>query len=202
MYKTKNRTKKRSKICKTCRKRSALRRRKSVGGTETGFVKGLRGKTKTMRRINPMSEREKRRTVNPNGINRFNRSGRTYAVDSLTFLPKDGIISTPPRVTRENLKSPTIEVSELMTDNQYGPSKQGLYAGPSIKYGSQPAIPHGKEGTIMYPTGDVYVGDFVKGRREGTGKLIIKQGPTYEGEWKDDKFSEFVEWKAQNKVKK
>lgn len=159
-------SKKRSKKSNTFRKRK-LRR----GGQSTGLVAKLRGKT---RRV-PTPERERpiRRTVNPNGSNRFNRSGRSY-------VP---------------LENPTWQDNGLITDNAYGPSKEGLYAGPSIKYGSRQAIPHGKEGTILYTTGDIYTGDFVKGKREGTGKLTIKGGPTYEGDWKDDKFSDFVEWK-------
>uniref|UniRef100_A0A6C0E129 Uncharacterized protein n=1 Tax=viral metagenome TaxID=1070528 RepID=A0A6C0E129_9ZZZZ len=172
-------TKKRSKQSKTFRKRK-LRR----GGT---FVAKLRGKTR--RAPTPERERLIRQTVNPNG-SRFSRSGRTY-VES---FERTNVI-TPPRPTREKPSTPTWQDNGLMTDNAYGPSKQGLYAGPSIKYGSRPAIPHGKDGVIVYPTGDTYTGDFVKGKRQGTGRLTIKEGPTYEGDWKDDKFSEFVEWK-------
>lgn len=189
MFKTKKRTK----------KSKTFRKRKIMGGISTGFVKTLRGKT----RRNPTPERVIRRTVNPNGTNRFNRSGRIYNITSNNeFLPETRNIITPPRTTRENLKSPTWKDNGFISDNTFGPSKEGVYAGPSIKYGSRPAIPHGKEGTLIYPSGYVYTGDFVKGQREGVGKLMIPKGPTYEGDWKDDKFTEFVEWKEQNKKNK
>jgi len=62
-------------------------------------------------------------------------------------------------------------------------------------------IPNGKNITIVYPTGHIYKGDFNKGKKEGTGTLKIKDGPTYQGEWKDDKFVPFSEWKIINKNK-
>lgn len=187
-----NKTKKRCKNCRTFRKR------KAHGGQSKGFVKTLRGKT---RRV-PTPERQIRRTINPNGVNRFNRSGRIYAVDNSRVATERHVVVTPPKSTREKPKTPTWEDNGFITDNAFGPSKEGLYAGPSIKYGSQLAVPHGKDGTILYPTGHTYTGDFVKGKREGTGKLTILKGPTYEGDWKDDKFTQFIEWKNQNKGKK
>ena len=63
------------------------------------------------------------------------------------------------------------------------------------------SIPHEKDGKILSTNGDVYTGDFVKGKSEGTGKLIIKEGPASEGEWKDDKFVAFTDWKNANKNK-
>jgi hypothetical protein len=64
-------------------------------------------------------------------------------------------------------------------------------------------VPHGKDGTIVYSTGHVYKGDFNNGMREGLGTLKIKEGkmtgPSYTGEWKEDKFVPFMEWKKQNK---
>ena len=59
--------------------------------------------------------------------------------------------------------------------------------------------PQGKEVTIVYPSGHIYTGDFNKGKREGTGALTIKDGPIYEGEWKEDKFVPFIKWKKDNK---
>jgi Transport protein Avl9 len=39
--------------------------------------------------------------------------------------------------------------------------------------------------TYSYPTGDVYIGEFVKGRREGRGHYVEHStGNTYEGEWR------------------
>ena len=49
--------------------------------------------------------------------------------------------------------------------------------------------PHGK-GVLYYSEGSKmksYKGDWVYGRREGTGTLIWKDGEKYEGEWKEDK---------------
>jgi hypothetical protein len=173
-------TKKRNQKSKTSKKR------RRVGGTDTGFVGKLRQKTRRIHRNKPESER--RQIINPN---RRNRSDR-YA----SFLPQ---VVTPPKATRETIKSPTWQDSGFITDNEFGPSKEGFYAGPSIKYGTISAIPHGKDGTILYPTGHVYTGDFVKGLREGMGKLQIQHGPIYEGEWKNDKFTKFIEWKENKK---
>jgi hypothetical protein len=114
---------------------------------------------------------------NPNGTSRFNRSGRTYVE-----APK--VIQTDP--------------DKFMVDSKFGPSNESLYVGPSIREGDN-KIPHGKDGTIVYSTGHVYKGDFKQGKREGYGTLTIKEGkikgPTYEGEWKDDKFVPFVDYK-------
>jgi len=168
-YNKKSGTKKNNKKSRTFRK-------KTLSGGQDNFVKKLRERTRT--RTNRYSTPEGRiikRTINPNGPIRFNRSGRSYV-------------------------APTWEENGYITDNNFGPSQEGLYAGPSIKYGTMgAAIPHGKDGKILYTTGDVYTGDFVKGKREGTGKLTIKEGPTYEGDWKDDKFVEFTDWKNANK---
>jgi hypothetical protein len=180
------------------KKSRTFRKRRHYGGTETGFVKTLRGKT---RRISSETERKKEERMkirNPNGKNRFNRSGRTYVAQA---LPEIRIVVTPPKSTRKNLKSPpTWQDNGLIVDNTFGPSKEGFYAGPSsIKYGMEKAVPHGKNATVLYPTGHIYRGEFNRGVREGTGALTIKDGnitgPTYEGEWKDDKFVPFLEYK-------
>jgi hypothetical protein len=176
-YNKKSRTKKNNK------KSRNFRKKRISGGTDVNFLRKLRdrsktGKTRTVRDYAP--QREIKRITNPNGHSRFNRSGRNYYV-------------------AEQVDTPTWKENGYITDNKYGPSEEGLYAGPSIKYGTMSAVPHGKDGTILYTTGDVYTGNFVKGKREGTGKLTIKEGPTYEGEWKDDKFVEFTDWKNANK---
>jgi hypothetical protein len=195
-YNKKSRTKKNNKKSRTFRKK------RLSGGVDVSFLKKLRdssktGKTRTIRDSTP--DRERKRTINPNGFSRFNRFGRRLVTQNDNDMP-ERIIITPPKTIREKPKTPTWEDNGFITDNKFGPSEEGLYAGPSIKYGTMgPAIPHGKDGTILYPSGHVYTGDFVKGQREGTGKLTIKEGPTYEGEWKDDKFVEFTDWKNANK---
>jgi Transport protein Avl9 len=48
----------------------------------------------------------------------------------------------------------------------------------------QQACPQSGCHTYSYPTGDVYIGEFVKGRREGRGHYVEHStGNTYEGEW-------------------
>lgn len=182
------RTKKRNRKLKTAK------RRRRVGGTDTGFVGKLRKKT----RRNPSPQSERRRIINPNkrdsnGRDRFSsRYGRNYYLTQASVAEEVPSVATPP----------TWQDNGLITDNEFGPSKEGLYAGPSIKYGTSPAIPHGKDGMVLYPTGHAYTGDFVKGLREGMGKLKIQHGPTYEGEWKNDKFTKFTEWKESKKNKR
>ena len=39
----------------------------------------------------------------------------------------------------------------------------------------------------VYPSGYVYEGDWVNGKREGTGKITFSGGDVYEGDWVDDK---------------
>ena len=175
---------------KNYKKRRTIRKRKSVGGA--GFTEGLRGKTRTMRNRTP----ERKRTIIPN---RFNRTNINYVPvqtnQDLRF------IATPPKLTRgEKMfeSPPKFRDNGYMVDTQFGPNKSAFYAGPSIIRGEK-GIPHGKEGTVVYSTGHVYKGDFNKGKREGTGTFTVKEGPTYEGEWKDDKFVPFIEYKSQNK---
>lgn len=175
---------------KNYKKRRTIRKRKSVVGA--GFTEGLRGKTRTMRNRTP----ERRRTINPNDRNRFNRSNRTY-------VPSQDIrfIATPPKQTKDIKLSespPKFRDNGFMVDNKFGPNEQGYYLGPSV-IRDEKGIPHGKDGLIKYSSGHLYVGDFNKGKREGTGSFIVKDGPTYEGEWRDDKFVPFTEWKSQNK---
>ena len=177
---------------KNYKKRRTIRKRKSVGGA--GFTEGLRGKTRTMRNITP----ERKRTIIPNGRNRFNRSS------SRNYVPtheERKIIATPPKLTRGKKmfeSPPKFRDNGFMVDNKFGPNEQGYYLGPSV-IRDEKGIPHGKDGLIKYSSGHLYVGDFNKGKREGTGSFIVKDGPTYEGEWKDDKFVPFIEYKSQNK---
>ncbi len=44
---------------------------------------------------------------------------------------------------------------------------------------------HGR-GTLSYPNGDVYIGEFKFGLRDGTGKLTCSNGAMYSGEWRSD----------------
>jgi hypothetical protein len=178
---------------KNYKKRRTIRKRKTIGGS--GFIEGLRGKTRTMRNITP----ERKRTIIPNGRNRFNRTNINYVPiqtnQDLRF------IATPPKLTRgEKMfeSPPKFRDNGFMVDNKFGPNEQGYYLGPSVIRGEK-GIPHGKDGLIKYSSGHLYVGDFNKGKREGTGSFIVKDGPTYEGEWKEDKFVPFTEWKSQNK---
>ena len=187
-------TKKQYKKRRTIRKRKSVRNRKSLRGG-SGFTEGLRGKTRTMRNTTP----ERRRTIIPNGRNRFNRTNINYVPvqtnQDLRFIP------TPPKLTRgEKMfeSPPKFRDNGFMVDNKFGPNEQGYYLGPSV-IRDEKGIPHGKDGLIKYSSGHLYVGDFNKGKREGTGSFIVKDGPTYEGEWKEDKFVPFIDWKSQNK---
>jgi hypothetical protein len=97
------------------------------------------------------------------------------------------------------LKSPPkFRDNGFMVDNKFGPNEEGFYSGPSVIRGNT-KLPHGKDGVILYSSGHIYQGDFNKGKREGTGRFIVNDGPKYEGEWKDDKFVPFIEYKSQNK---
>jgi len=199
MYKANN-----TKTRKHYKKRRTFRKRRQSGGIETGFVNKLRKQTRKATTTNS-NDRLKRQTVNPNGVNRFNRSGRDYYVSNSTgeTATRFPIIpSTNNSKTRKQESNPEWKDSGLMTLNDYGPGKQSFYLGPSTQYGTEKEIPHGKDGTVIYATGDVYKGDFVKGKREGTGELQIKDGPKYEGDWSDDKFVKFSEWKSTEKNKK
>jgi hypothetical protein len=178
-----SKTKKRNKKIRTFKKR-----RHFGGHPGDGFVKNLRSKT----RRNPSPQRERRQIINPNGRSTFNRFGRSY------------VVSTQPPEIKNEWKEHKYAVS-----NKYGPNESSFYAGPALEnsylyetQGTQP-IPHGKDGTVVYSTGHVYKGDFNQGKREGYGTLQVKEGkingPTYEGEWKDDKFVPFLDYKK-NKI--
>lgn len=45
---------------------------------------------------------------------------------------------------------------------------------------------HGK-GTLTWPDGNEYSGDWLKGKRHGKGKFTWKNGTEYNGDWQDDK---------------
>ena len=190
-------TKRRNKTKRHHKKRKTIRICKSGG---SGFTEGLRGKT---RRLTP--EKERRRTITPNNRDRINRLGRNYIPQSNTIpdLQERRIIATPPKLTRgeKMFESPPKfrDNNGYFIDTSFGPSQTGYYSGPSGKYTNGNPIPHGKNGDIIYSTGHIYTGDFNKGKREGTGRFIVNDGPKYEGEWKDDKFVPFIEYKSQNK---
>jgi len=171
-----SKTKKRNKKIRTFKKR-----RHFGGHPGDGFVKNLRGKT----RRNPSPQRERIRTINSK---KFERSGRSY------------VVSMHPPELKNEWKEHKYAVS-----NKYGPNESSFYAGPALEnsylyetQGTQP-IPHGKDGTLLYSTGHIYKGDFNHGKREGYGTLQVRDGktngPTYEGEWKDDKFVPFLDYK-------
>ena len=198
MYMAKSKSKSKSKTRKHYKKRKTFRKRRQSGGVETSFVDKLRRQTRKA----PTTSSDKRKTMDSRQVSRFTRSGRDYYVTHAT-----GEIATRfPIIPPTNSSKPKIKHewkdSGLMTLNDYGPGKQSLYMGPGIQYGDEPSIPHGRDGTIVYATGDVYSGDFVKGKREGTGALQIKEGPKYEGDWSDDKFVKFTEWKSTEKSQK
>jgi hypothetical protein len=45
-------------------------------------------------------------------------------------------------------------------------------------------------GKLVLTTGEVYIGDFVGGKRHGKGKLIFTtSGDVYEGDWQHDKMN-------------
>jgi hypothetical protein len=206
-------TKIRNKTKRHNKKRKTIRRCKSRGG---GFTDELRNTTSKTRRSTP--EKEITRTINPDDKNRFNRLGRTINPDDKNRFNRLGRsyntttqqerqnIVTPPRNTYENNKSPPKfrDNNGPFFDTKFGPSQSSFYSGPSGKYTNGTPIPHGKNGLIIYSTGHTYTGDFNKGKREGTGSLTINDknitGPIYKGEWKNDKFVPFSDWK--NKTQK
>lgn len=62
-------------------------------------------------------------------------------------------------------------------------SENFLYVG----YVDEDYIPHGY-GTISYPNGDKYTGDFIKGKKNGQGEYFCQDdGTTYKGFWENDK---------------
>jgi hypothetical protein len=167
------------------KKPRTIRRRKSLRGS--GFTEDLRNKTSRTRKNSTIK--------NPPLVNRRNR----FVRQSRSYLD-----STQEREPINEWKEQSYSVT-----NKYGPNESAFYAGPVLQndylYQTQKVqpIPHGKDGTVIYSTGHVYKGDFNKGKREGHGTLVIKdgkiKGPIYEGEWKDDKFVPFTDWKNANK---
>lgn len=191
-----------TKTRKHYKKRRTIRKNLQYGSGESKFANKLRKQTRKTTTTNS-NDRPKRQTVNPNSINTFNRSGRDYYVvhstgETATRFPI--IPSTNNRNNSKTRNNPEWKDSGLITLNDYGPGKQSMYLGPSTQYGEEKAIPHGKDGMVIYATGDVYKGDFVKGKREGTGELQIKDGPKYEGKWRDDKFVRYTDWKIHSKT--
>jgi hypothetical protein len=44
------------------------------------------------------------------------------------------------------------------------------------------------QGRAQWPTGEIYEGAFLDGRRHGQGRLVYADGTVNEGTWKDDLF--------------
>jgi hypothetical protein len=49
--------------------------------------------------------------------------------------------------------------------------------------------PTGFSSMLVYPDGSRYIGNVVNFRRQGTGKLTMKDGRVYEGDWTDGKLN-------------
>jgi hypothetical protein len=199
-------TKRRNKTKRHNKKRKTIRKCKSGGG---GFTSELRNTTSKTRTTNPDDKNRfnmSGRTINPDDKNRFNRSGRSYNTTTQQSSQERQNVVTPPINRYENNKSPPKfrDNNGPFFDTKFGPSQSGFYSGPSGKYTNGTPIPHGKNGQIIYSTGHTYTGDFNKGKREGTGSLTINDknitGPIYKGQWKNDKFVPFSDWK--NKTQK
>ncbi len=91
------------------------------------------------------------------------------------------------------------EEHNFIVNDKYGPANNIFYAGPVYTKTPEKKIPHGLNGTIVYGTNDVYKGSFHMGKRHGYGCLKIKNGPEYKGQWENDKFLPFIEWKNKSK---
>jgi hypothetical protein len=52
--------------------------------------------------------------------------------------------------------------------------------------GGGPANLHGTDISFEYPNGDVYVGDWVRGKKHGRGKYTRKDGTIYLGDYEND----------------
>ena len=62
--------------------------------------------------------------------------------------------------------------------------------------------PHGK-GTMNFPGGEIYEGEFKDGKANGQGKMKFKTGNTYSGGWKDNKRCGHgrYDWNSDDEVK-
>jgi hypothetical protein len=102
-----------------------------------------------------------------------------------------------PRVSDRQFSPPKFRDNGKMIDPEYGPNRTSFYGGPSYVQEGNVAFPHGKTGVILYSSGHQYVGDFKWGKKEGDGKFIVNDGPSYHGEWKADAFVPFKDWRKQ-----
>ena len=76
----------------------------------------------------------------------------------------------------------------LTTTNTFGAEPEGVKKGEERKDGEciEGDCENGK-GTMTFPDGTKYVGDFKYGVREGQGTYTYSDGGNYTGEWKDNK---------------
>lgn len=44
-------------------------------------------------------------------------------------------------------------------------------------------------GTMIFPNGNLYIGEFLKGQRHGKGVILYNDGTKYEGQWENDKIT-------------
>ena len=49
-------------------------------------------------------------------------------------------------------------------------------------------------GSRKFANGDVYTGEYKRGKRHGQGKLLFANGDLYSGQWEDDRFHGFARY--------
>jgi len=102
----------------------------------------------------------------PKGLKRFERLQPLSGGDNLknTVAAHQGIRNV---------------TDDKMTEGQ-------TYTGPEVQDSNGAWVAHGR-GTMTWPSGDKYIGEFKYGKVDGRGVLTKPTGGSYDGEWKDNK---------------
>eukprot|EP01039_Chlorochromonas_danica_P005152 gene5152-5662_t len=105
-----------------------------------------------------------------------------YSISSINlllgYIPKDQLFLDDDQVNSVALKRRQEVISNL---TRLSPRSSGSYTGPLVH-----GQPDGDQGSCIYTSGDQYVGQWRKGRRNGIGRYVFANGDVYEGKWVGD----------------
>ena len=101
-------------------------------------------------------------------------------VAASSIVPSNMSVAASSVTSGQSDYSRRVVESESIFDNYGAPV---VYTGQVC---ARTGKPHGKGRMTWTKTGDIYVGNFVKGARDGNGRMMYRNGDTFQGTYRDD----------------